>query len=409
MKRRDFITLLGSAVATWPLTARGQQTGKVYRVGFVAAASGQTPGPVMARGVPALLDELGKLGFSEGRNLIIDHRSSNQPTPQLLAELTELVRSKADVIVASGAEEQLQAVLAVNRDIPIVIWANNYDPIERGYVKSLAQPGGNVTGIFTRQPELAEKQVEILTQAFPEKTRLGVLWDAQTADQFDAAARRALALGRELHAVKLDGLPYDFNAAFRTLAEGSPQMLVVLSGPLFASYQPIIAELALQYRLPAMFILRTYVDLGGLMSYGVDIGASFRRIADFVAKILNGAKPADLPVEQPTKYRLSSISRRQRPSASSCPLLFFCAPTRLSSEPAQVHIAARWRGGRVAVCRACAAAGEGADHQFLGPDHAFRMDRRVCAARAWLDRESHRRDRVSLRGGTRRALPAVMP
>jgi ABC-type uncharacterized transport system substrate-binding protein len=143
-----------------------------------------------------------------------------------------------------------------------------------------------------------------LTQAFPEKTRLGVLWDAQTADQFDAAERRALALGRELRAVKLDGLPYDFNAAFRTLAEGSPQMLLVLSGPLFASYQPIIAELALQYRLPAMFILRTYVDLGGLMSYGVDIEASFRRVADFVAKILNGAKPADLPVEQPTKYQL---------------------------------------------------------------------------------------------------------
>jgi putative tryptophan/tyrosine transport system substrate-binding protein len=304
MKRREFITLLGGAAATWPVAARAQQTGKVYRVGFVAAASGRTPGPVMARGVPAFLDELRKLGFSEGRNLIIDHRSSNQPTPQLLAELTELVRSKADVIVASGAEEQLQAVLAVNRDIPIVIWANNYDPIERGYVKSLAQPGGNVTGIFTRQPELAEKQVEILTQAFPEKTRLGVLWDAQTADQFDAAERRALALGRELRAVKLDGLPYDFNAAFRTLAEGSPQMLLVLSGPLFASYQPIIAELALQYRLPAMFILRTYVDLGGLMSYGVDIEASFRRIADFVAKILNGAKPADLPVEQPTKYQL---------------------------------------------------------------------------------------------------------
>jgi putative tryptophan/tyrosine transport system substrate-binding protein len=151
---------------------------------------------------------------------------------------------------------------------------------------------------------LAEKQVELLTQAFPEKTRLGVLWDAQTADQFNAAKRQALALGREVHAVKLDSLPYDFNAAFRSLAEGSPQMLLVLSGPLFAPYHRTITELALHYRLLAMFILRTYVDLGGLMSYGVDIEASFRRIANYVAKILNGVEPADLPVEQPTKYEL---------------------------------------------------------------------------------------------------------
>jgi putative tryptophan/tyrosine transport system substrate-binding protein len=303
MRRREFITLLGGIAVAWPLTARAQRAGKTYRVGFIAAATSR-PGPVMARGLPAFLDELRKLGFSEGHNLIMDYRSSNQPPPQLIAGVTELVRSNADVIVTSGAEEQLQTVIAASRTIPIVIWANNYDPIERGYVKSLAQPGGNITGVFTRQPELAEKQVELLTQAFPEKTRIGVLWDTQTADQFNAAERRALELGREVRAVKLDSLPYDFNAAFRTLSEGSPQMLLVLSGPLFAFYQPNIAELALQYRLPTMFILRTYVDLGGLMSYGVDIEASFRRVANYVAKILNGAKPADLPVEQPTKYEL---------------------------------------------------------------------------------------------------------
>jgi putative ABC transport system substrate-binding protein len=303
LKRREFITLLGGAVA-WPLAARAQQPGKTYRVGFIAAATRQTSGPVMARGRPAFLDELRKLGFSENHNLIMDYRSSYQATPQLLADMSELIRSKPDVIVTSGAEEQLQAVMAASQTIPIVIWANNYDPIERGYVKRLAQPGGNVTGVFTRQPELAEKQVELLTQAFPEKTRLGVLWDAQTADQLNAAERRALALGRQVHAVKLDSLPYDFNTAFRSLAEGSPQMLLVLSGPLFAPYHRTITELALRYRLPAMFILRTYVDLGGLMSYGVDIEASFRRVANYVAKILNGAEPGDLPVEQPTKYQL---------------------------------------------------------------------------------------------------------
>ena len=218
--------------------------------------------------------------------------------------LAEMVRAKPDVIVTSGGEAQLQAIMPVSGLIPVVFWANNFDPIERGYVKSLARPGGNLTGVFTRQPELAEKQVELLTQTFPERTRLGVLWDAGTADQFSAAERRARALGRELTAVKLETAPYDFEAAFRTLVEASSQALLVLSGPAFAFHQNTIVELTLRYHLPGMFILRTYVDVGGLMSYGVDIAASFRRVANFVAKILNGAKPADLPVEQPVKYEL---------------------------------------------------------------------------------------------------------
>ena len=258
----------------------------------------------MTRGYPAFLDELKKLGFREGQNLVVDFRSSQQDMPRLIADVAELIRSKVDVIMASGTEVALQAVMAASSTIPIVIWANNYDPIERGYVKSLAQPGGNVTGVFSRQPELAEKQVELLTQTFPDKTRLGVLWDAQTADQFSAAEHRARALGLELRSVKLESLPYDVDAAFRTLAEGSPQMLLVLSGPLFAPYQRNIAELALQHRLPAMFIFRTYVEAGGLMSYGVHIETSLRRVAAYVAKMLNGAKPADLPVEQPTRFEL---------------------------------------------------------------------------------------------------------
>jgi putative ABC transport system substrate-binding protein len=214
------------------------------------------------------------------------------------------VQANAEVIVTTGAEEHLQAIVGVSRSIPVVVWANNYDPIERGFVRSLSQPGGSVTGVFTRQLDLAEKQVELLTQTFPERIRLGVLWDNQTADQLKAAEHRAAALGRNLRSVKLETLPYDFVAAFRTLGEASPQMLLVLSGPAFALHARTIAELTLQYRLPAMFILRSYVDQGGLMSYGVDIAASFRRIGSHVASILQGAKPADLPVEQPTKYEL---------------------------------------------------------------------------------------------------------
>jgi putative ABC transport system substrate-binding protein len=222
MRRRDFITLLGSAAA-WPLAARAQQAGRTYRVALVAFSTAGGMGPVMGRGVPALIDELRRLGFSEGQNLIIDYLSTNQPVAQFALSLAETVRAKPDVIVTTGAEAQLQAIMPVSGLIPVVFWANNFDPIERGYVKSLARPGGNLTGVFTRQPELAEKQVELLTQTFPERTRLGALWDAGTADQFSAAERRARALGRELTAVKLETAPYDFEAAFRTLVEASSQ------------------------------------------------------------------------------------------------------------------------------------------------------------------------------------------
>ena len=155
MERREFVVLLGGAAAGWPLAARAQQAGRTYRVAIVAVNPTGGPGPVMGRAVPALLDELRQLGFSEGQNLTMDYRSTNQPVAQFALDLAEMVRAKPDVIVTGGAEPQLQAVMPVSGLIPIVFWANNFDPIERGYVKSLARPGGNLTGVFTRQPELA--------------------------------------------------------------------------------------------------------------------------------------------------------------------------------------------------------------------------------------------------------------
>ena len=178
----------------WPLAAGAQQAGRTYRVALTAGgftAAGGT-GPVMDRGVPALLDELRRLGFSEGQNLTMDYRSTNQPVAQFALDLAEMVRAKPDVIVTSGAEPQLQAVMPVSGLIPIVFWANNFDPIERGYVKSLARPGGNLTGVFTRQPELAEKQVELLTQTFPEGpawAHCGTLGPLGSAAAWPLAAR----------------------------------------------------------------------------------------------------------------------------------------------------------------------------------------------------------------------------
>jgi putative ABC transport system substrate-binding protein len=184
------------------------------------------------------------------------------------------------------------------------MWANSIDPIARGYVKSLAHPGGNVTGIVSQQTELAAKQVELLIQALPGKTRLAVLWDAISADQFAAAERQAKSLGLDVQPLKLENPPYDFDAAFRSLAAGSPQMLLVLSSPYFGIYRAHIAELAILQKLPTMFIFKSYVEAGGLISYGVDPPAIFRQLGFYVAKILNGAKPADLPIEQPVKFEL---------------------------------------------------------------------------------------------------------
>ena len=300
--RRKFIVALGGSALGWPLAAHAQQlAGRTARIGFL-----QPPldNPVVARGYPAFLDELKKSGFSEGQNLTIEFVRLDQDAQQLFAQTAELVRSKVELLVTMGSEVGVQAAMAASPTIPIVMWAINFDPIAKGYVKSLAQPGGNVTGIVSLQTELAAKQVELLTEAFPDRTRLAVLWDGLTADQFAAAERQAKSLRLAVRSLKLENPPYDFDAAFRNLAEGSPQLLLVLSSPFFSAYRSHIAELAIQQRLPTMFIFKTYVQAGGLISYGVDPQANYRQLGFYVSKILNGAKPADLPVEQAAKFEL---------------------------------------------------------------------------------------------------------
>jgi putative ABC transport system substrate-binding protein len=300
LRRREFISLLGSATA-WPLAARAQQAGKAVRVGFLGASLNA---PATAGFFQQFLDELRDSGFSEGQNLIVEHRRVDDPRGTFVAA-ADLMRAQVDLIVAQGPEVALQAVVGASRSIPIVLQAINYDPIERGYVASLARPGGNITGLFFRQAELAAKKVELLAQAFPERTRLGILWDALTADEFSAAERAAKSLNLELRALKLETAPYDFAAAFQAIAQGGAQILLVLSSPFFAEHRRQLAEPAIQHRLPSMFIFKSYVEAGGLMAYGVDQAAMYRRTGAYVAKILKGTKPADLPVEQPTKFELA--------------------------------------------------------------------------------------------------------
>ncbi len=300
MRRREFISLLGGAPVAWPLAAHGQQAGKVIRIGFIGASLNSS---AMAAQYQAFLTELHELGFSEGRNIVVDYRRLDDPRGPF-AVAAELMRLQVDLIVATGPEVALQAVVGASRSIPIVIMAVQYDPIERGYVSSLARPGGNITGVFYRQPELAAKQLELLTQTFPEKSRLAVLYDTNSADQFSAAEEAARSMPLELRPLKLEKPPYDFSAAFQTMAQGGAQMVLVLSSPFFVERRPEVAALAIEHRLPTMFVFKSYVEAGGLMSYGVEQLAMYRRIGLYVAKILNGTKPADLPVEQPTKFEL---------------------------------------------------------------------------------------------------------
>jgi len=301
MRRREFIKLVGGTAATWPFAARAQQPGKVFRIGFLGV-SRDAPG--VAANYKAFSDELREKGFSEGHNLVIEYRRSDDPRGVSVAG-AELRHAHLDVIVAQGSEVVLKAVLDPSRPIPIVLQAINYDPIARGYVTSFARPGGDITGLFYQQAEIAAKKVELLTQAVPGRTSLGILWDALVTDEFEAARRAAEALRLELHALKLENPPYNFTAAFQAIGQTGAQMLLVLSSPLFALHRREIAKLAIDHRLPAMFIFKTYVEAGGLMSYGVDQLVMHRRTADFVAEILKGTKPADLPIEQPTKFELT--------------------------------------------------------------------------------------------------------
>jgi putative ABC transport system substrate-binding protein len=300
VKRRTFISLLGVAGAAWPLAARAQQAGKVWRIGILGTSLNV---PNLVAYYEAFLAELKALGFEEGKNITINYQLVADPRGTFVAA-AELMRSPPDLIWVNGPEVGLQAVVGASGFIPIVILAVNYDPIERGYVSSLAHPGGNITGVFYRQPELAVKQLELLTQAFPHATQLGVVWDALSADQFAAAEPVARARQLALQPLKLEKPPYDFAAAFRTLADGGAQMVLVLSSPFFSEHRPQIAEASRAHRLPTMFIFRSYVDAGGLMSYGVNQVQTYRRIAAYIAKIFNGAKAADLPVEQVSNFEL---------------------------------------------------------------------------------------------------------
>jgi putative tryptophan/tyrosine transport system substrate-binding protein len=266
--------VVGGAGA-WPLAARAQGP-QVARVGVLGVAPENA---LFATSYPIFLAELRKLGFTEGQNLVIEHRRVDEGASKAFAGAAEQIRSKVDVIVAFGPELALKAAVAASQTVPIVMIALNFDPTAGGYVSDIIRPERNITGVVSRAPELAAKQLGLLLEAFPDVKPIAALWEETSAEQFDSAQRAAQSMHIELRSHKVENLPFDFDAAFRAIAQDGSRMVLVLSGPTFSTQRAHIADLALQHRLPTMFTFRFYVEAGGLMSYGIDTDPIFRRAA----------------------------------------------------------------------------------------------------------------------------------
>jgi len=296
MDRRTFLTGAGAVLLASPLSAGAQQTGKVYRIGFLRA--GKTPKPW----VEAFQQGLRERGYVDGQNVVVEFRFTDGSVDQLPRLAEELVRLKVDVILASAAPPALAAKKATT-SVPIV-FVNVFDPVELGLIPSLGRPGGNITGLATTSADLAGKRLELLRGLVPKLRRVAVLWDPSNPTnpiQLKGAEVAARTLGLQLQPAPVQS-PSDFDAAFKA-ARGA-NGLFLLDSPLVTTHRARLAGLAATSRLPAISGVRDFVEVGGLMSYGVDFADSFRRAATYVDKILKGAKPGDLPVEQPTKLEL---------------------------------------------------------------------------------------------------------
>ncbi len=293
------ISILAVGLLAAPLRAEAQQAGKAYRIGYLS--------PGFPSGTPARTEafrqRLRELGYIEGQNVVIEYRFAERKVKRLPDLAAELVRLKLDVIFAFSAPA-VRALKKATTTLPIVTVSG--DPVRAGFVASLARPGGNITGLANLTPELVGKRLELLKEVVPQVSRVAVLW---SPDHPDAGLRMretqsaAASLGIELQPLEVKG-PNDLEGAFSAMKKERADALVPLRTVHVMRQLQRIVELAAENRLPAMYDSRRFTKAGGLMSYGTVIADLDRRAATYVDKILKGAKPADLPIEQPTKYEL---------------------------------------------------------------------------------------------------------
>jgi ABC-type uncharacterized transport system substrate-binding protein len=294
--------LVATLVLVLGVAAEAQQPKKIPRIGYLAGRGDpSTPDPL----IDAFRQGLRDLGYIEGKNIVVEYRYAEGKLDRIPSLVTELVQLKVDVLV-SPALPAIRAAKQATKTIPIVM-LTNVDPVATGIVDSLARPGGNITGLARFMTELSGKRLELLQEAVPGITRVGVLWDADDPDaaiafkEYEAAAP---ALKIQLQSLEVRGPNADLEGSFQAAAKGRAKALITTRNPFLLRYPKRIAELAIKNRLPSMHEGSDFVEAGGLMSYTASDAENFRRAATYVDKILKGAKPADLPVQQPTKFEL---------------------------------------------------------------------------------------------------------
>ncbi len=292
------IAILALALLSVPLSSEAQRAGKVPRIGWLS----HTPGP----NLEAFRRGLRELGYVEGENVTVEARYAEGREERLPALAAELVRLPVDVIVTAAGNPAVRAAKNATSAIPIVMGQSGVDPVVAGLIVSLARPGGNVTGLTTISADLSGKRLELLKEAVPTVSRVAVLWNATNPDkarELRETRVAALALGVSLQSLEVRG-PDDFEKAFDAATRGRADALITLHDVLTNSQRARIVHFAAQNRLPTMYEFREWADAGGLMAYGPNVRDMFRRAATYVDKILKGAKPADLPVEQPMRFEL---------------------------------------------------------------------------------------------------------
>jgi putative ABC transport system substrate-binding protein len=300
MRRREFITLLGGGAAAWPLAVRAQQSASVRRVGFM----GNSTETLEANLVGPFREELRELGYQEGRNVIVEYRWAEGRYERFPALIAELLAAKVDVIVTAGTPAAI-AVKKATTTVPVVMVAVG-DPVGTGLVPSLARPGGNLTGLSSIAPDLEGKRLELLREVVPKLAHVGVFFNPanlfHTVSMRNArTAAKALGIGLLPLTVRVS---QDLDGAFATILKEKPDALLVLADRVYLHERKRMMDFALQHRLPNANAHKEMVDAGGLMSYGPSYEDMHRRAADYVDKILKGARPGDLPIQQPTKFDL---------------------------------------------------------------------------------------------------------
>jgi putative ABC transport system substrate-binding protein len=299
MNRRDLIALIGGIAVAWPVSGRAQQVGKVYRIGFLWENSTTFP-----EALEAFRHQLRQLGYIEGRNLAIEFRWA-EGKPDRMRELAEeLIRLQVEVIVAPSSVYTGAAKQATST-IPI-IFMSHADPVRTGHVDSLARPGGNVTGFSLMMTETNVKSLELLKEAVPDLSRVAILYDPATpshAPGLKAVEVAAPTLGLQIQPVAAPTAA-DFVKSFSAMQSAGAQAVLVLSTPLFIAGARPLAELGVRHKFPSLYGPKNHVEAGGLMSYSPDRADLWRRGAGYVDRVLKGTKPADLAVQQPTKFEL---------------------------------------------------------------------------------------------------------